>query len=44
MEPDIKWLDDPQNFRVGMLPAHSDHQFYQSYDEMKMMTAVMFKA
>lgn len=35
MEPDIKWLDDPQNFRVGMLPAHSDHQFYQSYDEMK---------
>lgn len=35
MEPDIKWLDDPQTFRVGMLPAHSDHQFYQSYDEMK---------
>mgnify|MGYP000233851212 CR=1 FL=1 len=35
MEPDIKWLDDPETFRVGMLPAHSDHQFYQSTDEIR---------
>ncbi|MDS1016054.1 glycoside hydrolase family 2 TIM barrel-domain containing protein [Lentilactobacillus buchneri] len=35
MEPDIKWLDDPETFRVGMLPAHSDHQFYQSADEIR---------
>lgn len=34
MEPDIKWLDDPETFRVGVLPAHSDHQFYQSVDEI----------
>ncbi|MGF2385673.1 glycoside hydrolase family 2 TIM barrel-domain containing protein [Lentilactobacillus otakiensis] len=35
MEPDIKWLDDPETFRVGMLPAHSDHQFYRSADEIR---------
>ncbi|KRK88891.1 glycoside hydrolase family 2 TIM barrel-domain containing protein [Lentilactobacillus sunkii] len=35
MEPDIKWLDDPETFRVGMIPAHSDHQFYQSNDEIR---------
>lgn len=34
MEPDIKWLDDPETFRVGMMPAHSDHQFYRSTDEI----------
>lgn len=28
MHPDIKWLDDPQVFRVGQLPAHSDHKIY----------------
>ena len=26
MEADIRWLDDPQVFRVGQLPAHSDHR------------------
>lgn len=35
MEPDIKWLDDPETFRVGMIPAHSDHHFYQSDDEVR---------
>ncbi len=35
MEPDIKWLDDPETFRVGMLPAHSDHRFYRSPDEIR---------
>ena len=29
MEADIRWLDDPQVFRVGQLPAHSDHPIYQ---------------
>ena len=24
MEADIRWLDDPQVFRVGQLPAHSE--------------------
>ena len=30
MEADIKWLDDPEIFRVGNLPAHSDHAFFES--------------
>jgi len=33
MEADIKWLDDPQVFRVGQLPAHSDHPIYQDTEE-----------
>ena len=35
MKPDIRWLDDPQTFRVGQLPAHSDHKIYASTDEME---------
>lgn len=30
MKAEINWLDDPQVFRVGQLPAHSDHHFYES--------------
>lgn len=30
MEASIKWLDEPQVFRVNQLPAHSDHIFYES--------------
>ncbi len=26
--PQLSWLDDPEVFRVNMLPAHSDHRFY----------------
>ena len=35
MKPDIRWLDDPQTFRVGQLPAHSDHKIYGNLDEME---------
>lgn len=35
MKADIKWLDDPEVFRVGVLPAHSDHRFYQNQEEMR---------
>ena len=35
MKPDIRWLDDPQTFRVGQLPAHSDHMIYADMDEME---------
>lgn len=34
MNADIKWLDDPEVFRIGVLPAHSDHRFYGSEEEM----------
>lgn len=28
MEADIRWLDDPEIFRVNQMQAHSDHAFY----------------
>ena len=34
MEADIRWLDDPQVFRVGQLAARSDHQAYKSEEEV----------
>lgn len=27
MNAEIKWLDNPEVFRVNQLPAHSDHSF-----------------
>ena len=30
LKPELGWLDDPEVFRVGMLPAHSDHEFFDS--------------
>ena len=33
MKPEIKWLDDPEVFRVGQMPAHSDHRFFASEEE-----------
>lgn len=35
MEEKMKWLDDPEVFRVGKLSAHSDHAFYKSMEEME---------
>lgn len=34
MKADIKWLDDPQIFRINRLDAHSDHAYYSSYSEV----------
>lgn len=28
MNADMKWLDDPEVFRVNQLDAHSDHCYY----------------
>lgn len=33
MEANIKWLDDPEVFRINQLPAHSDHRIYASKEE-----------
>ncbi len=33
LTPDIRWLDDPEVFRVKQLPAHSDHKIYASEQE-----------
>lgn len=35
MKPDIRWLDDPRVFRVGQLPAHSDHEIYADTGELE---------
>ncbi len=32
MEAELKWLDDPEVFRVNQLPAHSDHRFYRDQE------------
>lgn len=33
MKADIRWLDDPQIFRVNRLDAHSDHKFYENKED-----------
>ncbi len=35
MNAEIKWLDNPEIFRVNCVPAHSDHGFYLSEEEAK---------
>lgn len=35
MDADIRWLDNPEIFRVNRLPAHSDHEFYINMEELK---------
>lgn len=32
-KPELGWLDDPEVFRVNVLPAHSDHRFYESEED-----------
>ncbi len=31
MNADIKWLDNPEVFRVNQIDAHSDHNYYLNY-------------
>ena len=35
MQADIKWLDNPEVFRVNQIGAHSDHNYYLNYEEFK---------
>ena len=35
MNADMKWLDNPEIFRVNQLDAHSDHNYYMSYEDIK---------
>ena len=34
MNADIKWLDNPEVFRVNQMVAHSDHAYYLSYKDL----------
>ena len=35
MNADMKWLDNPEVFRMNQLEAHSDHAYYESYEAME---------
>ena len=34
MNADMKWLDNPEVFRVNQLDAHSDHCYYKTYEDI----------
>ena len=34
MKANIAWLDDPQIYKVGTMPAHSDHHWYANQEEI----------
>ena len=34
MNADIRWLDNPEVFRINQMPAHSDHDYYLNYEDM----------
>ena len=35
MNADIKWLDNPEVFRVNQIEAHSDHWYCRNYEELE---------
>ena len=35
MNADIKWLDNPEVFRVNQMAAHSDHAYYLNYTDLE---------
>lgn len=35
MNADMKWLDNPEVFRVNQMEAHSDHCYYKDYTDME---------
>lgn len=35
MKADIKWLDNPEVFRVNQLAAHSDHNYFLTYKDLQ---------
>lgn len=35
MNADIRWLDDPEVFRVNQVDAHSDHTYFMNYEQLE---------
>ena len=35
MNADIKWLDNPEVFRMNQMAAHSDHEYYLDYADLE---------
>jgi beta-galactosidase len=44
MIANLEWLDDPTVFRVGKLPAHSDHTVYRSAAEATQKSSSLIKS
>ena len=34
MQADIKWLDNPEIFRINQIAAHSDHDYFLNHEDM----------
>ncbi|GBG94423.1 beta-galactosidase [Ligilactobacillus salitolerans] len=44
MKAELKWLDDPTVFRVGQLPAHSDHVAYLNENEVQKQQSSLYQS
>ena len=44
MEANIKWLDDPQVFRINQIPAHSDHVFYEDLESYESANKTLYQS
>ena len=44
MNADMKWLDNPEVFKVNQLAPHSDHFYYSDYSDMKKEKNPLFQS
>ena len=44
MNADMKWLDNPEVFRINQLDAHSDHDYYRNYAEFEQKDYVLVQS
>lgn len=44
MNADMKWLDNPEVFKVNQLAPHSDHSYYLDYSAMKKEKNPLFQS
>ena len=44
MNADMKWLDNPEVFKVSQLAPHSDHSYYLDYSDMKKEKNPLFQS
>lgn len=44
MNADMKWLDNPEVFKVNQLAPHSDHCYYLDYSDMKKEKNPLFQS
>jgi beta-galactosidase len=44
MNAELKWLDDPEVFRVNCVPAHSDHRFFLNSEEAEEGKSVLTRS